>query len=100
MTVKDTSMEWRLFADLAEAAGERRVTVDVDEGATVGDALDALVETRPGLRDRLYDETGELHGHINVLRNGTNVMTADGLETPVADGDELALFPPVSGGRS
>lgn len=93
-------MEWRLFADLAEAAGDRRVPVDVGEGATVGDALDALLESRPDLRDRIYDDSGDLHDHINVLRNGENVMTADGIETPVADGDELALFPPVSGGRS
>ena len=91
-------MEWRLFADLAEAAGERRVSVDLAEGATVGEALDSLVESHPGVRERVYDETGELRDHINVLRNGENVMVADGLETPVEPDDELALFPPVSGG--
>ncbi|WP_101294385.1 ubiquitin-like small modifier protein 1 [Halegenticoccus soli] len=91
-------MEWKLFADLAEAADGRRVTVEVDGGATVGDALDALLEARPALADRVLDDEGDLRDHINVLRNGENVFTADGLDTELEEGDELALFPPVSGG--
>lgn len=93
-------MEWKLFADLAELAGEKEVSVDVDPGSTVEDALEALVEGRPELADRVRDENGELRDHINVLRNGNNVQTQeDGLETVLEAGDELAIFPPVSGGR-
>ncbi len=90
-------MEWKLFADLAEIAGDRVVRVDVDAGGTVGDALDALLTTHPDLRDRVLDD-GEVADHINVLRNGRNVYHDDGLSEPVEAGDELALFPPVSGG--
>jgi molybdopterin synthase sulfur carrier subunit len=90
-------MEWRLFADLADAAGDRRVTVEADGLETVGDALDALLETRPALRDRVLED-GELADHINVLRNGKSVTAGDGLDTAVDADDELALFPPVSGG--
>jgi molybdopterin synthase sulfur carrier subunit len=93
-------LEWKLFADLKERAGDGRVTVDVAEGATVGDALAALVESRPGLDGRVFDDDGAVHDHVNVLRNGENVETSgDGLDTPVDEQDELALFPPVSGGR-
>lgn len=91
-------MEWKLFADLAEVGGDRRIDVDVESGATVGDALDALLADRPALQDRVLDEDGDLREHINVLRNGENVRRVDGLETELASGDELALFPPVSGG--
>ena len=91
-------MEWRLFADLAEAAGDRRVRVDVENVATVGDALDALLESHPDLKERLFDESGSLYDHINILRNGENIMVGDGLDTPVDADDELAVFPPVSGG--
>ena len=91
-------MEWRLFADLAEAAGDRRVTVDVADGATVGDALDALLKSHPPLQERLFDDSGSLYDHINILRNGENIMVGDGLDTPVDSDDELAVFPPVSGG--
>jgi molybdopterin synthase sulfur carrier subunit len=93
-------MEWKLFADLAEVAGDRKISVDVDDGATVGDALDALFEAHPALRERVLDDSGAVADHINVLRNGENVHADDGLATTVEAGDELALFPPVSGGRA
>ena len=90
--------EWKLFADLAEHAGDKHVTVDASAGDTVGDALEQLVADRPDLEARVLDD-GELRSQINVLRNGTNVLVEEeGLETELEDGDELALFPPVSGG--
>ncbi|MFB6093906.1 MAG: ubiquitin-like small modifier protein 1 [Halanaeroarchaeum sp.] len=92
-------MEWKLFADLSEAAGAKRVSLDLEGDATVGDAVAALVDAHPDLADRVYDADGALADHLNVLRNGQNVFAAgDGLETPVEDDDELAMFPPVSGG--
>lgn len=90
-------MRWKLFADLAEAAGGKEIEVETGPGETVGDALSALVAKHPGVADRIYED-GDLRDHINVLRNGTNVHTEDGLETKLEEGDELALFPPVSGG--
>ncbi|SEO25092.1 molybdopterin synthase sulfur carrier subunit [Halogranum amylolyticum] len=91
-------MEWKLFADLAELAGDRHVSVAVDDDATVGDALDSLLAAHPALADRVLDDDGDLRDHINVLRNGENVFSEDGLATTLETGDELALFPPVSGG--
>lgn len=91
-------MQWKLFADLAEVAGTDTAPVDGD-AATVGEALDALLADRPALADRVLDENGDVFEHVNVLKNGADVTATDaGLETTVDDGDELALFPPVSGG--
>lgn len=90
-------MEWKLFADLAEVGGNRRITVD-ESAQTVGDALDALLADRPALRDRVLTDDGDVREHINVLRNGENVAHDDGLDTELDSDDELALFPPVSGG--
>ncbi|ELY91643.1 ubiquitin-like small modifier protein 1 [Natrinema altunense] len=90
--------EWKLFADLAERAGDKHVTVDAAAGDTVGDALEALLEATPELEDRVLED-GELRSQINVLRNGTNVLVEEeGMETVLDADDELALFPPVSGG--
>ena len=86
-------MQWKLFADLAEAAGDRTVEVDVEADATVGDALEALLAAKPALRERAM-ENGELREHVNLLKNGENVDRDESVEA----GDELALFPPVSGG--
>jgi len=87
-------MEWRLFADLRETAGTNRVTID-DAPATVAEALEALFDAHPPLEERVIDDNDTIEDHINVLKNGTPVTA---LDTGVEEEDELALFPPVSGG--
>lgn len=91
-------MQWRLFADLAEVAGSDTVEIDDFDGERVQDALDALLEQYPSLESRILDDDGTLQDHINVLLNGESIHSGAGLETPVDPADELALFPPVSGG--
>lgn len=86
-------MEWKLFADLAEVAGERRI--EADGGVTAAEALEGLLASRPGLRERVLDDDGELSDHLTLLRDGEPV--AD-LSVTVEEDDELALMPPVSGG--
>ena len=77
----------RLFAILRERAGADELEIDLPEGATVAQALDALRE-QPGLDEPLE--------RIRVAM-AVNREYA-GPETPLAPGDELALVPPVSGG--
>ncbi|MFB6353173.1 MAG: ubiquitin-like small modifier protein 1 [Halobacteriales archaeon] len=91
-------MEWRLFADLAETAGTRRVSVEAAGVETVEEALEELLSAHPSLRDRVLDDDGTLAEHVNVLLNGEGVHGDDGLAAAVDEDDELALFPPVSGG--
>lgn len=90
-------MHWRLFATLAETAGEDEVSIE--DAETVGDALSALLTAHPDLEDEILAEDGTLLDHVRLLHEGEDPFAAgEGLDTPVADGDELALFPPVSGG--
>jgi len=91
-------MRWRLFATLAEAAGDSEVRVDGDCD-TVGDAFDALLDACPALEAEVLDEDGDLYDHVRLLHEGADPFSeGEGFETPVDEGDELALFPPVSGG--
>ncbi|EMA46141.1 ubiquitin-like small modifier protein 1 [Halococcus saccharolyticus] len=91
-------MHWKLFATLAEAAGEREVDVEVEPDANLGDALAALFDRYPALEDEIIED-GEIRDHIRLLRNGEDPFVAgDGLDTALDEGDELAAFPPVSGG--
>lgn len=92
-------MNWKLFATLAETAGTKEVEVPAGPGDTFRDAFDQLLEAHPELQREVLDEDGELRDHIRVLRNDHNPFVADdGYDTVLEEGDELALFPPVSGG--
>ncbi|PSP67594.1 molybdopterin synthase sulfur carrier subunit [Halobacteriales archaeon QS_1_69_70] len=92
-------MDWRLFANLAEAAGTRQVTVEAGPGDTFETAFDQLLDAHPELEAEVLDDEGEIRDHIRVLRNDHDpFVTDDGYDTVLEEGDELALFPPVSGG--
>lgn len=91
-------MEWKLFAHLRDAVGGQTATVDVEDGATVEAALDALLAEHPELADEVLEDD-ELADHIRLLVDGEDPFAAsDGLATTVDEDTELALFPPVSGG--
>ncbi len=80
-------VEIRVFAVLRELAGSPRIHLELDEDATVADALARL------------DHSGPLAGVVARLpvRMAVNREYASG-ETVLRPGDELALVPPVSGG--
>ena len=67
------------------------------EGDNVGEALDALYERFDGLRDRITED-GELRRFVNVYVGGEDIRFGDGLDTPVADGQEVQILPAVAGG--
>lgn len=91
-------MRWKLFATLSETVGKREVSVDINSDATLADALEALFDAHPELREEVLDESGEIYDHIRLLQNGQDPFANDGFDAGVGDDDELALFPPVSGG--
>jgi molybdopterin converting factor small subunit len=67
-------------------------------GDTVANVIKSLVEKYPGLQPKVYDAAGKLQRHLLVVLNGDDVRTLDGLETAVADRDELQLLPAMAGG--
>ncbi|HEY2594221.1 MAG TPA: molybdopterin converting factor subunit 1 [Chloroflexota bacterium] len=75
----------RLFASYREAAGTNRLDSTVPVGASVSRLLELLESRIPTLR--------QTPGLIAV--NHSYVPP----ETVLQDGDEVALIPPVSGGR-
>ena len=77
------------------AAGQRRVEM---AGTTVGTVLAALGQAHPGVGQRVLDEQGTVRRHVNVFVNGESIRYLDGVETPVAEADEVWILPAVSGG--
>jgi molybdopterin synthase sulfur carrier subunit len=69
------------------------------EGATVGEALDALYERFDGLRERITED-GELRRFVNVYVGGEDIRFGEGLDPPVGEGDEITILPAVAGGST
>jgi sulfur-carrier protein len=76
----------RLGAGLATAAGTRRLSVTLPDGATVEVLLDRLTELEPGI-------TAGLGSALSVV-GGTHA----GRDQELSEGDEVALLIPVAGG--
>ena len=75
--------------------GEAEATVE--EAGTVGEVLDGLYDRYDGLRERIT-ENGELRRFVNIYARGEDIRFGQGLDTPVADGDEVTILPAVAGG--
>jgi molybdopterin synthase catalytic subunit len=76
----------RLFARLREQAGTDAETIELPAGSTVADVYEAIQRLHPGL-----------HADRGVVRAALNQEFAE-WDAVVADGDEVAFIPPVSGG--
>lgn len=76
----------RLFAGHRDIVGRTELEMQLEPGATVGDAWGRLVADYP----RLAGYTGRLLYAVNQEFSQP--------ATPLHDGDELAFIPPVSGG--
>ncbi|HZP95898.1 MAG TPA: molybdopterin converting factor subunit 1 [Candidatus Limnocylindria bacterium] len=77
----------RLFASYREAAGVGRIEIELPPGAAVRDAIAEIVKRHPLVAE----------GRQVVIARNREYVTAD---EPLADGDEVALIPPVSGGAT
>jgi len=76
----------KLFAVLREAVGSATLDLDLPEKASAEDAWRRLIESHPALASRRAS-----------LSAAVNRRYAS-FDSPLADGDELAFIPPVSGG--
>jgi molybdopterin converting factor small subunit len=75
-----------LFARLREMAGREIIELEMEPGGTIGDVWDRLRRSVPALSDFLHPPLS--------ARNQEHVRPGE----PVGEGDEIAFFPPVSGG--
>ena len=76
----------RLFARLRDIAGSAELTRDAPEGATIADVWRGLVAEFP-----------EMARYDSSISSAVNADYAK-MTAAVADGDDVAFLPPVSGG--
>lgn len=78
------------------AAGQSQVAVD---GEAVGQVVDRLIADYPALESNLRDDDGQVRKFVNIYLNDEDIRFLESLETPVVDGDEVAILPAVAGGQ-
>jgi molybdopterin converting factor subunit 1 len=76
----------KLFAGLREVAGTSDLAVSLPAGARVGDVRRAIVLANPALAGLLARSAVAVNHDYADDRDG------------IAEGDEVAIIPPVSGG--
>jgi molybdopterin synthase sulfur carrier subunit len=77
---------------------QNETRLELGEGSTIADLLLMLETLYPGLSLELYSKPGHLNPLVNILKNGRNIQHLEGLQTPLAAGDLIAVFPPAAGG--
>src|SRR6266403_4865831 len=77
------------FGAAKEIAGEDEVVLKISTPATVSSAFEDVIASFPKLREKF--------GRSLLFAVNQEYKTAN---TPVNSGDELAVFPPVSGGST
>lgn len=92
----------RFFTTLREVTGKKEETLEFPKGETVTvDRLLKRLTQRYGRKfvEYVYDaKTGEVKGFLQFLVNGRSASSLEGLSMRLADGDVLAIIPPVGGG--
>ena len=69
------------------------------EGATVGEAMKALVASHQQLEPHLFSPEGTLRTFVNIFLNDEDVRYLEREDTAVSDGDTLAIIPSIAGGN-
>lgn len=77
---------------------DMEVTVNLPVESTIHSLLTELFKRYPHLAGMMFASPGTLRDYVNILKNGRNIIFLQNLETPLDDGDIIALFPPVAGG--
>lgn len=74
--------------------GEEAVKIS---GATVREVLDGLEKAHPGMKDRLLDDKG-VRRFVNIYVGEEDIRFLDGLDTELAQGQEISIVPAIAGG--
>ena len=87
----------RFFARFRELLGTD-IIAEPPSGTTFGGLVREATRGNGEGFLAIFAENGAFRAHVILMRTGKRVAPADAERAPVADGDGIAVFPPVSGG--
>jgi len=92
-----TKVKIKFFGPFRDLFGGREIDVELSERARLRVLLRRLCDT-PDRVQQVFAGAEALQPHVVIMKNGTPVHGPDGLETPLQDGDIIAIFPFLGGG--
>jgi molybdopterin synthase sulfur carrier subunit len=89
----------KVFATIREIMKTKEIELESDNKITVQDAI-KLMTDRYGekLINYLLEKNGKPKPVFLLMVNGKSIKELEGLETPLKEGDVLAVLPPAVGG--
>jgi len=80
----------------------RKLTNDLElvqaAGANIGDLIEDLEKTYPGIKERICDQNGNVRRFVNIFLNDEDIRFMDDKATAVKEGDEISIVPAIAGG--
>jgi sulfur-carrier protein len=68
------------------------------DGTTIGEVIESLERTYPGLKERICDDQNQIRRFVNVFLNDEDVRFLNETKTQVKSGDEVSIVPAIAGG--
>ena len=87
----------RFFARFRELLGTD-IVVNDDGKMSLPDLVKEIAAKNREGYDAIFDEKGAFREFVILMQNGRRIETTEAAAVTVADGDEIAVFPPVAGG--
>ncbi len=84
----------KFYAGLRKVAGTKETSLSA---STLQAVLNSILQQYPKLQQEIWDGAG-LRPHIIITINGHNIDPESGLNIPLNQEDQIAIFPPIAGG--
>ncbi len=91
-------VNFKSFGLLRRLLGNKILELEVQEPATIQDVIERVLEIGGPEVKNLVVDGDRISGNLIVMLNLKDTNTLDGANTPVEDGDEVAVLPHVQGG--
>jgi len=89
----------KYFTFLRELIGRREEEYEFEKQPTVEEIINFIADKYgKEAREYLFEKDGKLKEVLSFLVNGKSITSLNGPKTKLADGDVLAIIPPVGGG--
>lgn len=67
-------------------------------GANIGELIEDLETSYPGIKERLCDQNGNVRRFVNIFLNDEDIRFLEDKATIVKEGDEISIVPAIAGG--